>query len=87
MTERCFIRWFAGSLALAVVMAWMVPSSAATLKQEPPMGKLKTGERVLVDDGSCPPGQIKQVIGGDYYQTDGTKKKFGVERQRRCIAR
>jgi hypothetical protein len=34
------------------------------LKAEPPEGALRTGKRVLVDDGTCPPGQLLQVIGG-----------------------
>jgi hypothetical protein len=35
------------------------------VKEEPPIGQLPTGEIVLVDDGTCPPGQIKRVIGGN----------------------
>ena len=55
---------------------------AATLKKEPPMGQLKEGQRVLVDDGTCPKGQIKEVIGGNHTSVGGNKQ---VVRQRRCI--
>jgi hypothetical protein len=57
---------------------------ADILKKEPPMGALKEGQRVLVDDGSCPAGQIKEVIGGNHIKAGGYKR---IERQRRCIPR
>lgn len=59
--------------------------AAGYLKEEPAMGKLGEGVRVLVDDRTCPEGQIKEVIGGNFYWPDGTKKKEGVARTRRCI--
>jgi hypothetical protein len=55
---------------------------AETLKHEPQMGALREGERVLVDDGKCPSGQIKEVIGGNHVKVGGTKR---IERTRRCI--
>ena len=66
--------------AVAVAM----PAAAQVLKVEPPMGAMREGQRVLVDDGTCPPGQIKQVIGGNHVKVGGHKQ---VERQRRCIPR
>jgi hypothetical protein len=57
---------------------------AQTLKREPPMGQLREGQRVLVDDGSCPSGQIKEVMGGNHVKVGGTKQ---IERSRRCISR
>jgi TIR domain-containing protein/uncharacterized protein DUF6719 len=35
------------------------------VKEEPPIGQLPTGAALLVDDGTCPPGQVKQIIGGN----------------------
>jgi hypothetical protein len=63
-------------------------ASAATriVKTEPPMGKMKQGERVLVDDGSCGPGRIKEVTGGNHWKVGGHPGS-NVERTRRCIAR
>ncbi len=46
------------------------------LKSEPPSGTLALGQKVLVDDGSCPKGQVKQVTGS----------VKGVPRQRQCVA-
>ena len=40
------------------------PTSAQVLKSEPAVGNLAAGKKVLVDDGTCPAGQIKQVTGG-----------------------
>jgi hypothetical protein len=61
-----------------------VTAQAETLKREPAMGKLKLGQRVLVDDGRCPAGQIMEVIGGDHVKAGGTQQ---IERKRRCIPR
>jgi hypothetical protein len=71
---------------LAVILLTLAagPGLAQTLKHEPPMGGLKENQRVLVDDGTCPAGQIKQVIGGNHVKVGGTKR---IERTRRCIAR
>ena len=48
------------------------------------MGSLKPGEVVLVDDGTCPAGKVKQVVGGDHKKVGG---KSLVERRRSCVAR
>ena len=71
------------SAVLAVCAIAFVNSAVAkTVKQEPAMGKMKEGERLLVDDGSCPAGQIKEVIGGNHVKAGGNKQ---TERTRRCI--
>ena len=59
-------------------------SLAQVLKREPPMGQLREGQVVLVDDGSCPAGQIKQVIGGNHVKAGGFKH---IVRTRTCIPR
>ena len=55
---------------------------AEVLKKEPPMGALREGQVVLVDDGSCPAGQIKEVIGGNHVAVGGTKH---LVRTYKCI--
>lgn len=73
------------SAAIAVGLAsWSWSASAAALNREPAMGSLKEGQRILVDDGSCAKGQIKEVIGGNHTQVGGSKQ---IIRQRRCILR
>jgi hypothetical protein len=49
------------------------------IKVEPAMGQLPTGAQVLVDDGSCPAGKIKKVVGGDV--------SIGQARLRSCVPR
>jgi hypothetical protein len=60
------------------------PAAAQILKREPPMGQLREGQTVLVDDGTCPAGQIKQVVGGNHVKVGGTKH---IVRTSRCIPR
>jgi len=57
---------------------------AEVVRREPAMGALKLGQRVLVDESSCPKGQIKEVIGDDRVKVGGTQR---IERQKRCIPR
>ena len=69
-------------LALAIIPAGAL--AATILKKEPPMGALKEGQVVIVDDGSCPSGQIKRVIGGNHTRVGGTKN---IVRQQSCVPR
>ena len=47
------------------------------LKVEPPVGQLPAGTKVLIDDGTCPAGKIKLVVGGDV--------TIGQARLRSCV--
>jgi hypothetical protein len=49
------------------------------LHRKPRTGEIRNGVRVLVDDGSCPAGQVLEIIGGDLAN--------GKLRQERCIAK
>lgn len=64
-----------GSSAVYKCVPVAAPSKSR-LRAEPAAGQLPSGQRVLVDDGSCPKGQIKEVTGGS--SSSG--------RQRRCVA-
>jgi hypothetical protein len=71
------IRTSAVQTALAsLALLWVV----AVLPREPDAGDLRLGQRVYVDDGSCPAGQIKEVAGA-------TLTASGVTRIRQCVAR
>jgi hypothetical protein len=50
------------------------------LTREPAPGELRLGQRVYVDDGSCPAGQVKEVAGANLTAS-------GVVRSRQCVAR
>jgi hypothetical protein len=70
-----------------LLIFWFALSASAhgqVVKKEPPMGRLQPGEVVLVDDGTCPAGQVKRVVGGDHKKVGG---KNLVERRRGCVAR
>ncbi|WP_369984038.1 DUF6719 family protein [Sinorhizobium fredii] len=65
-------------LAIGVV-ALATSACTQTLTAEPGPGTLASGAKVIVDDGSCPEGQIKQVTGGN--------NALGISRKRECVAR
>ena len=54
------------------------PGAAASVLDKEP-DRLGYGDTVLVNDGSCPAGQVKQVTGGN--------KNKGVPRSHQCVAR
>jgi hypothetical protein len=72
------------SLIAAVVAIGLAGAALAQVKHEPAMGAMKEGEVVLVDDGSCPKGQISRVVGGNHVKVGGSKK---IERTRSCVPR
>jgi hypothetical protein len=72
-------------VAIGVATALMAGvADAQMLKQEPAMGGLREGQTVMVDDGTCPKGQIKLVTGGNHKQVGGTKD---IRRTTSCIPR
>ena len=63
----------------ALIVATSV-ANASQVSREADVVNLRLGERVLVDDGSCPAGQIKEISGAKLGPT-------GVVRARKCISR
>ena len=73
----------AGALALTAFAALSLVTTSAlaqTFSREQDIADLRLGQRALVDDGSCPTGQIKEVMGSQMTET-------GVLRTRKCIQR
>ena len=73
----------AKTLALpASLVLWLLatPAIAEQVSREQDIPDLRLGQRVLVDDGSCPAGQIKEVSGSQMTTS-------GVLRTRKCIPR
>lgn len=62
-------------LSIAILAGLLLAACQSVLKSEPPKGTLQTGQKVLVDDGSCPKGQLKQVTGSTP----------GVPRHKECV--
>ena len=75
-------------LAAAMIFATLHGASAATrMNREPAEGDLRPGQKVLVDDGTCPVGQIKEVTGGSNRNQIQTAPAAGMPRQRQCVKR
>jgi hypothetical protein len=53
---------------------------AQPVSREQDIGELRLGQRIKVDDGTCPAGQIKEISGTK--MTSG-----GIVRSQRCIPR
>ncbi|MCP3369041.1 DUF6719 family protein [Bradyrhizobium cajani] len=70
----------AASLSLVISIALAATAHAGTVGREQDIGDLKLGQRVLVDDGTCPAGQVKEVRGAK--MTDK-----GVSRTSACVPR
>jgi hypothetical protein len=73
----------AGALALTAFVALSLVTTSAlaqTFSREQDIVDLRLGQRVMVDDGSCPVGQIMEVQGSQMTAT-------GVLRTRKCVPR
>jgi len=68
-------------LAMMLAMPMFLPlsASAQTVSSERDIGALRLGQKILVDDGTCPTGQIKEVSGARL--VDGGN----VEATRQCV--
>jgi hypothetical protein len=64
--------------ASLILLLLAAPAQAQVASREP--DDLRLGQRVLVDDGSCPAGQVKEVMGSQMTTS-------GVLRTRKCIPR
>jgi hypothetical protein len=75
-------------LALTVSAILLAQGVAPPVRTEAPArGELRPGERVLVDDGSCPAGQLREITGGGNAQQRGGGSQTAQPRQSRCIPR
>jgi len=67
-------------LASFALCALAPPAMAEQVAREQDIVNLRLGQRILVDDGSCPAGQIKEVAGAQMTTA-------GVVPVRKCIPR
>lgn len=67
-------------LSLLISVALTTAAHAVTVGREQDITDLKLGQRVQVDDGTCPAGQVKEVRGAK--MTDK-----GVSRTSACVPR
>jgi len=71
--------WTALPVSLAMVLL-ATPVLAQQVSREQDIVDLRLGQRVMVDDGSCPAGQIKEVTGVKLTTS-------GIARARKCVPR
>ena len=77
ITDVRFWLLLSGGFALFMLAA---PAMADQVSREQDIVNLRLGQRIKVDDGSCPAGQVKEV--------SGTKMTAGgVVHTRKCIPR
>jgi hypothetical protein len=67
-------------LSCVALIAVTTPASAQQVAREQDIADLRLGQRIMVDDGSCPAGQIKEVTGVKLTTS-------GVARARKCVPR
>ncbi len=80
------MRPITGSILICLIGIVQTNASAQILRHEPPKGRLPAGQAVLVDDGSCPKGQIKEVKAGSNRSLKTGEQLRGSMRTYRCIA-
>ena len=78
MTKR--LRFCCVLLAAMTLAAPQALALAQQVGREQDIVDLKLGQRMLVDDGTCPAGQIKQISGSRMTPT-------GIVRAQKCIPR
>ena len=62
------------------MFALVAPALAQQVSREQDIGDLRLGQRIKVDDGTCPAGQVNEISGAR--MTSG-----GVVRVHKCIPR
>lgn len=74
------LRLLSSSLLVCGAVALAMPALAQQISREQDIVDLRLGQRVMVDDGTCPAGQIKEVLGAKMTPT-------GISRTHRCVPR
>jgi hypothetical protein len=63
-----------------LLLGFATPAMAQQVAREQDIADLRLGQRIMVDDGSCSAGQIKEVTGVKLTTT-------GIARARKCVPR
>ena len=67
-------------LGVALALGAVTQAAAQSYAREQDIPDLRLGQRVMVDDGTCPAGQVKEVSGA-------TMTSVGIARVRKCVPR
>jgi hypothetical protein len=80
MKVSSFTRLWSLVLAGCALFALDSPALAQQVSREQDIGELRLGQRIKVDDGTCPAGQVKEI--------SGTRiTSAGIVRGQKCIPR
>jgi hypothetical protein len=71
--------WILPLSALAVITCARF-AAAQQVSREQDIVNLRLGQRIKVDDGTCPPGQVKEISGSKMAAT-------GIVRTAKCVPR
>jgi hypothetical protein len=75
-----YIKDFSLLLGVLALIASATSATAEQVSREQDIANLRLGQRILVDDGACPAGQIKEV--------SGTRMSAnGILRAQKCVPR
>ena len=81
MTKASRVEFLSILLVGALTLFALVSDAAAQqVGREQDIVNLRLGQRIRVDDGTCPAGQIKEVSGSKMTAN-------GVERTKKCVPR
>jgi uncharacterized protein DUF6719 len=80
------------ALLLSGICAVMIAGTGSAfaveiLKKEPLVGAMRPGTPVYVDDGTCPKGQVKEVLSGVMGGSGKSARAVQMPRTRRCVPR
>jgi hypothetical protein len=67
-------------LGVCALFALATPAPAQQVSREQDIADLRLGQRIKVDDGTCPAGQVKEISGTKMTST-------GIVRSQKCIPR
>jgi hypothetical protein len=62
------------------IFSFIPIATAQQVSREQDIGNLRLGQRIKVDDGTCPAGQVKEISGSKMAAT-------GIVRTAKCIPR
>ena len=63
---KLLLAFLIGSLSVPALVS--VAAAEQTVARQQDIGDLRLGERIRVDDGTCPAGQVKEVSGAKMLQ-------------------
>lgn len=76
----CVAITLTGAIAVSALFPLPAFAGSVAIQHEPPEGQLRLGQRVRIDDGTCPAGQVKEV-------TAARLTPNGIARTRVCVKR